>query len=57
MKEKKNSLLLYENLKRLIIGRISTLIAEKHLDYSSDYKDEMMELDNIKNILEFGNEV
>lgn len=49
--------ILYENLKRLIVGRISTLIAENSLDYSSDYKDEMMELDNLKGILEFGNEV
>lgn len=49
--------LLYENLKRLIVGRISVLIAENSLDYSSDFKDEMMELDNLKDILEFGNEV
>jgi hypothetical protein len=46
-----------EKLKRLIIGRISVLIAENSLDYSSDYKEEMRELDNLKDILEFGNEV
>nr|CAG8659130.1 3874_t:CDS:2 [Entrophospora candida] len=47
---------LYENLKRLIVGRISILIVENSLDYSSDYKDEMMELDNLKDILEFEGE-
>lgn len=57
LKEKLSMVVVYENLKRLIVGKISILIAENSLDYSSDYKEEMWELDNLKDILEFGNAI